>query len=329
MMENRTFAGIDVGTTTTKAVIINADKELLGRCVRRSGADLASAVTAAFEEAIARAGIGRDMIQAIVATGYGRKNVPFDKLRAGSFDKLTATSTRGGRAGSFDKLPLAESTPSKVEGLGTDRAGSFDLGRNIHLNAVEPLRASSFVHSTRTEIGCHAQGCYHYFPEAITVVDVGGQDSKITKLDVQGRRVGFKMNRKCAAGTGAFLEEIAHKLDIPVGDLNELAKAASKTAQIGSYCTVFTATEVLDRIRAGEKIDDIVRGLFDSVAKRILEMDTLAGRVIMTGGVVAFNDIVADLLSARAGVKVEIAPHPQEMGAFGAALFAERLFSSQ
>ena len=300
MMENRTFAGIDVGTTTTKAVIINADKELLGRCVRRSGADLASAVTAAFEEAVARAGTGQDTIRAIVATGYGRKNVPFDKLRAGS----------------FDKLPLAESTPSKVEGLGTGRA-------------VEPLRASSFVHGTKTEIGCHAQGCYHYFPEAITVVDVGGQDSKITKLDVQGRRVGFKMNRKCAAGTGAFLEEIAHKLDIPVGDLNELAKAASKTAQIGSYCTVFTATEVLDRIRAGEKIDDIVRGLFDSVAKRILEMDTLAGRVIMTGGVVAFNDIVADLLSARAGVKVEIAPHPQEMGAFGAALFAERLFSSQ
>ena len=276
------FAGIDVGTTTTKAVIINADKELLGRCVRRSGADLASAVTAAFEEAVTRAGIGRDMIWAIVATGYGRKNVPFDKLRT----------------------------------------GSFDLGRNVRLRAVEPLRASSFVHGTKTEIGCHAQGCYHYFPEAITVVDIGGQDSKITKLDAQGRRVGFKMNRKCAAGTGAFLEEIAHKLDIPVGDLNELAQAASKTAQIGSYCTVFTATEVLDRIRAGEKVDDIVRGLFDSVAKRVLEMDTLAGRVIMTGGVVAFNDIVADLLSARAGVKVEIAPHPQEMGAFGAALFA-------
>ena len=132
MMENRTFAGIDVGTTTTKAVIINADKELLGRCVRRSGADLASAVTTAFEEAVAQAGIDRGMIQAIVATGYGRKNVPFDKLRAGSFDKLTATSpatstrggTRGGRAGSFDKLPSAESIPSKVEGLGTGRAGS-------------------------------------------------------------------------------------------------------------------------------------------------------------------------------------------------------------
>ena len=262
-IKSRTFAGIDVGTTTTKAVIINADKKVLGRFVRRSGANLASAARVAFEEAIAQAGIARDTVQAIVATGYGRKSVPFDKLRAGPF-----------------------------------------------------------AHDTKTEIACHGRGCYHHFPEAITVVDIGGQDSKIIKLDAQGRRVGFKMNRKCAAGTGAFLEEIAHKLDIPIGDFNSLAQAASKTAQIGSYCTVFTATEVLDRIRAGEKVDDIVRGLFDSVAKRVLEMDTLAGRVIMTGGVVAFNSIVADLLSARVGTNVEIAPHPQEMGAFGAALYA-------
>ena len=270
MAENRTFAGIDVGTTTTKAVVINVAKEVLGYFVRRSGTDLASAAMTAFEEAVARAGITRDTVQAIVATGYGRKNVPFDKLRAGPF-----------------------------------------------------------AHDTKTEIGCHGRGCHHYFPEAITVVDVGGQDSKVIKLDAQGRRVGFKMNRKCAAGTGAFLEEIARKLDIPISDLNGLAQTANKTAQIGSYCTVFTATEVLDRIRDGEKVDDIVRGLFDSVAKRIVEMDTLTGRVIMTGGVVAFNDIVAELLSARARVEVEIAPHPQEMGAFGAALFAKELSSDQ
>jgi predicted CoA-substrate-specific enzyme activase len=255
MVEDRAFAGIDVGTTTTKAVIINASQEMLGCFVRRSGTDLVSAAMAAFEKATAQAGVARKAVQAVVATGYGRKSVPF-------------------------------------------------------------------AHDAKTEIGCHGRGCYYYFPEAITVVDIGGQDSKIIKLDEQGRRVGFKMNRKCAAGTGAFLEEMAHKLDIPISDLNGLAQAASKTAQIGSYCTVFTATEVLDRIRAGEGTGDIVRGLFDSVAKRILEMDMLTGRVILTGGVVAFNDIVAELLSARAGIEVEIAPHPQEMGAFGAALFA-------
>jgi len=255
MSEDRLFAGVDVGTTTTKSVVINAGQEVLGRFVRRSGTDLAAAATAAIEEAMAQASVTSDAIRAIVATGYGRRNVPF-------------------------------------------------------------------AHKIKTEISCHGQGCYHYFPEAITVVDIGGQDNKIIKLDAQGKRIGFKMNRKCAAGTGAFLEEIAHRLDIPVGDLNGLARTAGKTAQIGSYCTVFTATEVLDRIRAGEKVNEIVRGLFDSVIKRILEMDTLNGRVVMTGGVVAFNDIVVELLSARAGVKVEIAPHPQEMGAFGAALFA-------
>ncbi len=265
-MSARIFAGIDVGTTTTKAVIIDEDGKILGRFVRRSGTNLASAATTAFEKAMAQAGIDREMVRAIVATGYGRKNVPFDNLGAGSV-----------------------------------------------------------AHNTMTEIGCHGRGCHHYFPQAITVVDIGGQDNKIIKLDAQGRRVGFKMNRKCAAGTGAFLEDMAYKLDIPVGDLNGLALRTSATAQIGSYCTVFTATEVLDRIRDGEGVDGIVRGLFDSVAKRIVEMDTLTGRVIMTGGVVAFNGIVAELLSARAGVEVEIAPHPQEMGAFGAALFAGEL----
>jgi len=269
-----TFAGIDVGTTTTKAVVIDAAGKVLGHFVRRSGTDLSAAAMAAFEAAAAQAGVALGAVQAIVATGYGRKNVPFDILRRCS-----------GQA----------------------------------------LRTGSLAHDTKTEIGCHGRGCYHYFPEAITVVDIGGQDNKIIKLDAQGKRTGFKMNRKCAAGTGAFLEEIAHKLDIPARDLNGLAQAAAKTAQIGSYCTVFAATEVLDRIRAGEKVDDIVRGLFDSVVKRVVEMDTLSNRVIMTGGVVAFNSIVADLLSARAGVKVEIAPHPQEMGAFGAALFAKEL----
>jgi predicted CoA-substrate-specific enzyme activase len=277
-MTERSFAGIDVGTTTTKAVIIDAGKNILGRSVRRSGADLASAATTAFEEAMAQAGVAREAVQAVVSTGFGRKSVPFDRLTG------TAAALRN---------------------------------------------AGSFAHGTKTEIGCHGRGCYHYFPEAITVVDVGGQDSKIIKLDAQGRRVGFKMNRKCAAGTGAFLEEIAHKLDVPIGDLDDLAQAASETAQIGSYCTVFTATEVLDRIRGGEKVDGIIRGLFDSVAKRIVEMDTLTGRVVMTGGVVAFNPIVAELLSARTGVEIEVAPHPQEMGAFGAALFAQEVVSNQ
>ncbi len=253
MGATRYFAGIDVGTTTTKAVIIDDRAGVMAAFVRRSGTDLSAAATTALEAALANAALTRDRIEKIVATGYGRRNVPF-------------------------------------------------------------------ADETRTEISCHGLGCYHYFPEAITVVDIGGQDNKIIRLDSEGRRVGFKMNRKCAAGTGAFLEEISRKLDIPLEDINDLAERATESTRIGSYCTVFTATEVLDKIRTGEKVENIVRGLVDSVVKRILEMDTLHGRLIMTGGVVAHNPILAELLGDRAGITAEIAPHPQEMGAFGAAL---------
>ena len=72
-----------------------------------------------------------------------------------------------------------------------------------------------FADDSRTEIGCHAKGCYRYFPQSITIIDIGGQDNKVVKLDEKGRRTGFKMNRKCAAGTGAFLEEMSTRLDIP------------------------------------------------------------------------------------------------------------------
>ena len=100
---------------------------------------------------------------------------------------------------------------------------------------------------TKTEIGCLARGGFHLFAEAITIIDIGGQDNKIVKVGVDGRRLAFKMNRKCAAGTGAFLEEIAYRLDIPLGDLNALAERSTKESTLGSYCTVFAATEILGK----------------------------------------------------------------------------------
>lgn len=253
-LDNRYFTGLDSGTSTTKAVIIDGGYRIVGSFVRKSGADLLESATVALKEALRKAGIERSAVGHIVATGFGRRSI-------------------------------------------------------------------SFADSSKTEISCHSKGCYHYFPEEITVIDIGGQDNKVIKLDADGRRSSFKMNRKCAAGTGAFLEEMAYKLDIPLSELEELARQSKQGTELGSFCTVFTATEVLDRIRGGQNLEDIVRGLFNSVAKRILEMDTLTGRVIMSGGVVAYNPIVAEIISQRARRKVEIAPHPQEMGAFGAALF--------
>lgn len=179
-----------------------------------------------------------------------------------------------------------------------------------------------FPNTTRTEISCHARGAYFCFPEAITVVDIGGQDNKIIHMDAGGRRTGFKMNRKCAAGTGAFLEEMANRLDLPLNKLDGLARRSSQVIELGSYCTVFTATEVMEKIRLGEKVEDIVRGIFRSILKRIVEMDPLIGKVVMTGGVVAHNPFLSEMFSEHLCTQVLSPPQPQLTGAFGAALLS-------
>jgi predicted CoA-substrate-specific enzyme activase len=180
----------------------------------------------------------------------------------------------------------------------------------------------SFTNETRTEIGCHAKGCYHYFPVAMTIIDIGGQDNKIIKLDQKGRRLGFKMNRKCAAGTGAFLEEMSMRLDIPLEEMDGLARKSTNLVELGSFCTVFSATEVLEKIRQGKKVPDIVKGLFLSVIKRVLEMDSLTEKVSMTGGVVAHNLYLVKMVEDIIGREVLVPDYPQLTGAVGAALFA-------
>ena len=219
---------------------------------------------------------------------------------------------------------------------GTDFAGSAEKGLAMALKEAGAHKPDltkvfscgygrknvSFATETRTEIACHAAGAYHYFPRALTIIDIGGQDNKIIKLNDQGLRVSFKMNRKCAAGTGAFLEEMALRLDLELGSLDGLARKAAKTITLGSYCTVFTATEVLARIREGALVEELVRGLFRSVLQRVREMDTISGQVVITGGVVAHNPFIREMMAEMLGVPVESPPRPQLAGAEGAALLA-------
>ena len=179
-----------------------------------------------------------------------------------------------------------------------------------------------FANETKTEIGCHAKGCYHYFPTSLTIIDIGGQDNKVVKIDDKGRRTGFKMNRKCAAGTGAFLEEMSARLDIPLEDMDGLAAQSQSMVKLGSFCTVFSATEVLENIRQGKKVTDIVKGVFYSVIKRVLEMDALTQNVAMTGGVVAHNSYLIKMTEEIIGRKILVPEHPQFTGAVGAALYA-------
>ncbi len=180
----------------------------------------------------------------------------------------------------------------------------------------------SFANESKTEIGCHAKGCYFYYPFAITIIDIGGQDNKVIKLGDGGQRKGFKMNRKCAAGTGAFLEEMAPRLDIALEEMNGLAAKSTDMIKLGSYCTVFSGTEVLENIRNGKKVEDIVKGLFFSVIKRIVEMDSFTEKVVMTGGVVAHNSYLVEMAKELIGRDILVPEYPQLTGAVGAALYA-------
>jgi predicted CoA-substrate-specific enzyme activase len=183
-------------------------------------------------------------------------------------------------------------------------------------------RNVSFADEAKTEIHCHGLGCHLELPRAITIVDIGGQDNKVIHLGADGRRQGFKMNRKCAAGTGAFLEEIALRLALPVEELEPLARSTADAVQLSSFCTVFAKTEILSHLRAGVPVARVVRGAFLSVVQRVLEMDPLEGEVVATGGVIAHNPTVAAILGDKLGRAVTVPRAPQLTGALGAALCA-------
>jgi predicted CoA-substrate-specific enzyme activase len=183
-------------------------------------------------------------------------------------------------------------------------------------------RNVDFADDSRTELSCHGVGCYHHYPQAITIVDIGCQDNKIIRLDESGRRVDFKMNRKCAAGTGAFLEEIALRLDIELEELEKLASSTDQAVRLNSFCTVFASTEILSHLRRGEALADLVRGAFESVVSRVAEMDQLTGEIVLTGGVVAHNPTTAEIFAEKLGGEANVPPHPQFTGALGAALTA-------
>jgi predicted CoA-substrate-specific enzyme activase len=179
-----------------------------------------------------------------------------------------------------------------------------------------------FADHTLTEIHCHGIGGYHGLGRAITVVDIGGQDNKIIRLLANGQRADFRMNRKCAAGTGAFIEEIALRLGLELAEMDSLARSADEAVKLSSFCTVFAKTEILAHLRQGVPVARIVRGAFMSVVTRVVEMAPLTGDVVVTGGVVAHNPVLADLMSQKLGRRVEVPPHPQFTGALGAALMA-------
>lgn len=188
---------------------------------------------------------------------------------------------------------------------------------------------ASFPSATKmiTEITCHARGAFFVYPETRTVIDIGGQDSKVIRLDKQGRNVDFQMNDKCAAGTGRFLEVMARALEVKLEDLGRLSRSAQRTIKISSMCTVFAESEVVSLIADNQPKEVIIRGLHDAIADRILGMIRRVGveeKVTLTGGV-AKNEGVVQALEERLEVRVFVPAEPQIIGALGAALLARGL----
>ncbi len=183
-----------------------------------------------------------------------------------------------------------------------------------------------FANSFKTEIICHAKGAYYYFKKPGKIIDIGGQDNKVITIDETGSVLNFKMNRKCAAGTGAFIEETANRLGIELNKLEDFANRATEDITIASFCTVFAQTEIIRLIKEGQSVENISKGIFNSVCQRIIEMDTFGDSIILTGGVIANFPIIKKLIENKTGCEVLIPENPQFCGAFGAALIASGSF---
>ena len=176
-----------------------------------------------------------------------------------------------------------------------------------------------------SEIKAYAVGARHLYPDCRTVIDIGGQDSKVILLDDEGRVRKFEMNDRCAAGTGRFLEVMAGTLEVGIGELGHYALGASRVVRINSLCTVFAESEVVSLIARGEEGSAVALALHEAVAARIGGMARRIGprqRVVFAGGA-ALNPCLCRLVSEKLEMEVTVPPEPQVVGALGAALIGK------
>jgi len=173
---------------------------------------------------------------------------------------------------------------------------------------------------TATEAACHALGAFHHVGERMTLVNIGGRDPHLIQVDTDGRRVEARNVRRCAVGVGSFLMFTARHLDVIPTRLQELASAAERPAAVSSYCSVFSATGILERLREGSTREEIALGCMHSIAERIVELGGFEDPVYVCGGVVEYFPGVMRALETLSGKVVRPIPDPIFTGALGAAL---------
>jgi len=188
-----------------------------------------------------------------------------------------------------------------------------------------------FANSEISELSCHGKGAHSLEPSVRTIIDVGGQDCKVIKVDKNGKILDFAMNDKCAAGTGRFLEVMAKTLELKLEELGPISLEAKSQAKITAQCSVFAETEVVSLMADGIEVADIVAGIHDSIASRIMSLVYRVGlekELTITGGVAKNVGVVAYLEKRLNVTTTKLSIDPQLMGALGAALTAkEQLIS--
>ncbi|MBQ2679227.1 MAG: 2-hydroxyacyl-CoA dehydratase [Firmicutes bacterium] len=253
-------AGVDSGSTSTNAVILDKDKNIVSFSVVPTGVKVSESAERALNEAIKKAGLNREDITAMVSTGYGR---------------------------------------GKIE----------DRQKDV------------------TEITCHAKGAYFLNNNIRTVIDIGGQDSKVIRMDENGNVIDFAMNDKCAAGTGRFIEMMAQSLGLDMDQMSTKGLEWNENIVISSMCSVFAQSEVVSLIASDKKLEDIVHGLNRSVAAKVLALgnrNKMQPEYMMSGGVAKNKGVVKEIENML-GVKLNVPDEPEILGALGAALIASEM----
>jgi (R)-2-hydroxyacyl-CoA dehydratese activating ATPase len=184
-----------------------------------------------------------------------------------------------------------------------------------------------FTDKQFTEITCHAKGIASLFPEARTLIDIGGQDVKGIKIDKMGKVIDFVMNEKCAAGSGRFIEVIADTLGVPLDQVGELSLKSKSPAKISNICTIWAQQEVAASLAQGVPVPDLLAGVHQSLADRICRMVNrlkVEEAIIVTGGG-AKNKGLLKALCEQLGHEILVPEEPLITGALGAALLGKEI----
>jgi predicted CoA-substrate-specific enzyme activase len=221
--------------------------------------------------------------------------------------------------------------------LGTGTSGAADVlkevleAENLQREDMDRILVTGYgrftfagADSQKSELSCHAKGINFLFPAVRTIIDIGGQDIKAMKVNAKGFLENFVMNDKCAAGTGKFLDVMARIINVKVSELGEIGLRATAEVNISNTCTVFAESEVISKLSAAVRIEDLVAGIHRSVAKRVASLafrNGIAPEVAMSGGV-ALNKGVVALMEEEIKSRILVHEDCQLAGALGAAVIA-------